>query len=266
VDCDLWIGNTLDVPIDDEVARITKTVYNCCKNAGANMDHIAVTEDADVAAQISRVKGAKACYAWPASTLQPWKLTAHIMRENIKLGVNLQTYTTVEEVIPATSSLHTWVVRSDRGEIACNTVVHASNAYIAAVEPSLRGIITPTPHMCNKVIPPRGFSGNKVLQNSYGILLPNGGLISINTRCNSDGVMMFGGSNAGQRELDEWIASHPEKATHDQFSGVVKVTNCIRELVRENFEGWREAAMGPGEGFDYDWSGIIGRVSDFVIS
>ncbi|KAL5409683.1 hypothetical protein PMIN06_009614 [Paraphaeosphaeria minitans] len=162
---------------------------------GGKVDHIKVTHDPVAAAKISRIKNARACYSWSASTLQPWKLTAHIMRENLKNGVNLQTYTLAKTIAAGSAGNRKWIVHTDRGDVACDAVVHATNAYSAALEPSLKGVITPKPHICNKVVPPRAMSGSKAIQKSYGVLLPDGGLFSINPRCTADGVVMFGGSN-----------------------------------------------------------------------
>ncbi|KAJ4294241.1 hypothetical protein N0V90_007931 [Kalmusia sp. IMI 367209] len=264
VDCDLWVGDTYDVPLDDEVAKVAKGVFERYKELGGKVDHIRVTQDPVEAAKITRIKNAKACYAWHASTLQPWKLTAHVMRENIKKGVNLQTFTLAKSIVEDTSGRRKWTVHTDRGDIVCDTVVHATNAYSAALEPSLKGIITPKPHMCNKVVPPRALSGSKAIRNSYGVMLPDGALFSINSRCNADGVLMFGGSNPGQKELDQWIEQNPEHCIDDGLSRIENVTERVREFVENNLEGWKDAEFGPGEGFDYSWSGIIGLSADGV--
>ncbi|ORY56901.1 FAD dependent oxidoreductase-domain-containing protein [Pseudomassariella vexata] len=266
VDCDLWVGDTLDVPMTKEVADMSKHVFERYKVAGGKVDHIKVTLDPAEAASISRIKEAQACFAWPASTLQPWKLTAHIMRSNLSKGLNfnLQTYTAARKVVRSEENLDKWVVRTDRGNIECTRVVHATNAYSAALEPSLRGLIRPTPHMCNKVIPPSTFAGSKALQNSYGVLLPDGALFSINPRCTADGIVLFGGSNPGQLKFDEWLAKHPERCTDDSLSGIKEVTDAVKSFAEEQLEGWTEAATGPGQLYDYSWSGIIGRSKDGV--
>ncbi|KAF2441765.1 DAO-domain-containing protein [Karstenula rhodostoma CBS 690.94] len=264
VDCDLWVGDTYDVPLDDDVAKIAKECFERYRDLGGKVDHIKVTHDPVKAARISRIKNAKACYSWNASTLQPWKLTAHIMRENLKNGVNLQTYTLAKSIAADSSGSRKWLVNTDRGDVACDTVVHATNAYSAALEPSLKGVITPKPHICNKVVPPRAMSGSKAIQNSYGVLLPDGGLFSINPRCTADGVVMFGGSNSGQKQLDRWVEDHPEHCINDGLARIESITECVREFVENNLEGWKEAEIGPGEGFDYSWSGIIGLSADGV--
>jgi len=149
VDCDLWIGDTLDVPVDEEVAEALKEMFERYQRAGGKTDHVKVTYDPKEAVRVSKIKSAKACYAWKASTLQPWKLTAHIMRGNIEKGTNLQTHTMVQTVSKTALGSRKWTVHTERGDISCDTVVHATNGYSAALEPSLRGIITPKPHICD---------------------------------------------------------------------------------------------------------------------
>ncbi|KAG9190563.1 hypothetical protein G6011_08651 [Alternaria panax] len=238
VECDLWVGETLDVPLDNEVAKIAREVFEGYAKAGGKVEHIEAIHDPARAAHKSRIKSARACYAWQASTLQPWKLTAHIMRENISKGANLQTRTVAKSVSEATGS-RKWVVQTERGDIACDTIVHATNAYSAALEPSLRGVITPKPHMCNRVVPPQAFSGSKAIQNSYGVLLPD--------------------------ELDAWVEHNPENCINDGIANLESVTKHVKNFAEAEFEGWTDAPAGPGEGFEYSWSGIIGLSADGVL-
>lgn len=218
VDCDLWVGETLDVPVDEEVAKALKEMFERYQRAGGKTDHIKVIHDPKEAARLSKIKSAKACYAWKASMLQPWKLTAHIMRDNIEKGTNLQTHTMVKTVSKTTSGSRKWTVHTERGDIACDTVVHATNGYSAALEPSLQGIITPKPHICDQFVPSRSLCGSEALQNSYGVLLPNGDFFSINSRCTSDGNIMFGGSNPGQKQLDGWAKQSSERCIDDSLA------------------------------------------------
>lgn len=286
-----------------ETASMAQEVFKRYRAAGGRVDHIKVTNDPEEAARITRLQDAKACYAWPASTLQPRKLAAHIMRANLVAGVNLQTFTPARSVTPYVDNdavddedtkeegkedeengKDRWTVHTDRGPIACTDVVHASNAYLPAYEPALRGLIRPKPHMCNKVVPPLAFSGSRALQNSYGVLLRDGSLFSINPRSGADGVVMFGGSNPGQRKLDEWVAAQPagdRRCVDDGLSSVGDtgdgddgtaaarlVTDEVQKFAEAQFDGWRESAdrdgLGPGAGYDYSWSGIIGVAGDGV--
>lgn len=264
VDCDLWVGDTLDVPVDDEVATLAKEVFERYREAGGQVDHIKATYNPADAARISRIKDARACFAWQASTLQPWKLTAHVMRNNLKKGANLQTYTVAKSISKAAEGRRRWVVHSERGDITCDNIIHATNAYSAALEPALKGVITPKPHICTRVVPPRAASGSRAIQNSYGVLLPDGALFSINPRCTTDGNIMFGGSNPGQQALDDWVERHPENCINDGLADVEGVTRCVQSFVDNSFEGWKQTENGPGEGIQYSWSGIIGLSADGV--
>ncbi|KAL2825000.1 FAD dependent oxidoreductase [Aspergillus cavernicola] len=258
IDCDLWVGDTLDVPVTPEVADATKKNFERFKAVGGKVDHIKVTHDPPIAAEISRIRDALACYAWPASTLYPWKLTAHIMRENLEKGVNLQTRTKVTSVIGSPKYPEKWVVKSERGDIECSHVVHATNAYSSALEPSLRGLISPSPHMCDRIVPPVTFVGSASLENSYGVLLPDGGLFSINPRSTAEGSVLFGGSNPGQREFEQWLQEHPERCIDDGMLGFESVTKAVQTFAESQIVGWNAKFI------DHSWSGIIALSADGV--
>ncbi|KAI3281275.1 hypothetical protein DTO002I6_9889 [Penicillium roqueforti] len=262
VECEHWSGDTLDVPVTPQAAENAKKIFERYKAAGGNIDHIKVTNDPKKAAEISQIKTAQACYAWPASTLHPWKLAAHVMRDNIKKGVNLQTKTQATSVVNSGEDQHKWVVKTERGDIKCSEVVHATNAYSSALEPSLRGLITPCPHICNKVIPPKADAGFEGFKGSYGVLLPQDALITINPRFNGGGGVLFGGSNPGQDEFMEWLEKNPHRYIDDGLTGFDSVTKAIQEFAVEGFKGWPSDALKQGETYKEAWSGILGLSED----
>ena len=55
VDCDLWVGDTLDVPMTPEVAAVAKDTFERVKAAGAPVDHIKVTNDPVEAVKVSTI-------------------------------------------------------------------------------------------------------------------------------------------------------------------------------------------------------------------
>jgi hypothetical protein len=55
VACDLWIGETLDVPLDDEVAKIAREVFERYVEAGGKVEHIEAIHDPIEAAKKSRI-------------------------------------------------------------------------------------------------------------------------------------------------------------------------------------------------------------------
>ncbi|KAF2489229.1 DAO-domain-containing protein [Lophium mytilinum] len=280
VACDLWVGDTLDVPVSQEAANFSRHSFERYEAAGGRVDHIQVTHDPAEAARVrnftelfvlrltgaqrSRIKDAQACYSWPASTLHPWKLAAHVMRDNVSKGANLQTHTPALCVKESPDTPGKWIVECERGIIECSKVIHATNAYSAALEPSLRGVIRPCPHMCNRVEPPSTFSAQRGLQNSYGVLLSNEALFSINPRCTADGVVLFGGSNPGQKQFEEWIERHPDRCVDDSLVDFGCITDAVQTFAESQLVGWRDASTDPEVLYGKSWSGIIGMSADGV--
>ncbi|GBE83026.1 DAO-domain-containing protein [Sparassis crispa] len=263
VDCDLWVGDTLDVAVTTEVAEDMASVWESYKAAGGKVDHVKYVADKEEAVKISRLKSAVSLWAWNASTLYPWKLVAYVIQKTLDLGLHLQTWTPATSVTASRKSGQ-WEVKTERGTITTPMVVHATNAYASALLPEFKGIIRPTPHMCDKVVPPRSFSGSHALQNSYGVLCSGGSLYSINPRTTSDGIVLFGGSNPNQGELFKYVDEDPERrSTDDSLSNFAPVTQAVIELTQKDFIGWG-TKTAPGQGYEYSWSGIIGRSADGV--
>ncbi|EED12969.1 conserved hypothetical protein [Talaromyces stipitatus ATCC 10500] len=263
VDCELWTGDTLDVPLDSWAAELAKETFERYKAAGGKVDHIKVTQDPEEAAKISQIKDAQACYAWPGSTLHPWKFAAHVMRDNIMRGVNLQTNTRATAIIRSEKNKHKWVVKTERGDVECLKVVHASNAYSSALEPSLRGLITPCPHMCNKVVPPKESEGFSELKGSYGVLIGKENLITINPRLNGDGAVLFGGSNPGQNDLLKWLENNSNRRTDDGMTGFDSISKAVQEFAVKELKGWStDDMMRREETYKHAWSGILGLSAD----
>ncbi|WWD17602.1 hypothetical protein CI109_102043 [Kwoniella shandongensis] len=257
VQCDLWVGKTLDVLMSDEVAEIAAKTFADLKEAGGDVSKIDVTSD-----PVRAEKGAKAVYAWDASTLHPWKLVAHVTKQSLDLGLNLQTWTPVTSV---TGSADQWTVHTERGDITTSTVIHATNAYAGVLLPETLGAIRPTPHMCNRVIPPSSYSGSKALQNSYAVIYEKG-MYSINPRTTSDGAVLFGGTPFNQYKLLKYVEEDEARRTDDSLDNFMPVTDSVKELGTTGFQ-WdppEKGGRGARVRYDYSWSGIIGRSADQV--
>lgn len=52
IDCDLWVGETLDVPMSPEIAAVAKDSFERYKRAGGNIEHIKVTQDPEEAVKV----------------------------------------------------------------------------------------------------------------------------------------------------------------------------------------------------------------------
>ncbi|KAJ7237520.1 DAO-domain-containing protein [Mycena haematopus] len=262
VDCDLWVGDTLDVAMSKEVASQAAAVYKAYKAYGGKVDHINYISDPAEAEKVSRLTGAQALWAWKASTFYPWKLVAHLMKTCLSQGLNLQTWTPVTSVTAAADKPGLWDVNTARGTISTPTVVYATNAYTSSILPAFAKYIQPTAHMCDKVVPPRAYAGSKALQNSYGVLAPGGGLYSINPRCNADGIVLFGGANPNQGQLKAYLAADSNRLFDDSLSNFKPVTDAVKDLTSSAFQGWNDDIPAAGVGPEYSWSGIIGQSAD----
>ncbi|KAJ7231255.1 FAD dependent oxidoreductase-domain-containing protein [Mycena rebaudengoi] len=172
VDCELWVGDTIDVAMSPEVANTLSAAFEACKACGGKVDHIKYISNPVEAEKVSRLKGAQAVWTWKASTFYPWKLD---------LGPQLPPSRA------STEADRLWDVHTARGGHVdthgrvCNKCIHFVHPpFVFEIHPAGRA-------HGNKVVPPRAFAGSKALQNSYGILAARGGHYSINPRCNADG-------------------------------------------------------------------------------
>jgi hypothetical protein len=59
VDCDLWVGDTLDVPTTPDVAAIAKRNFEHFQAAGGKTDHIKVTHDPTEASKVCSISANK---------------------------------------------------------------------------------------------------------------------------------------------------------------------------------------------------------------
>ncbi|KAL1407892.1 hypothetical protein Q8F55_007328 [Vanrija albida] len=261
VQCDLWTGKTLDVLMDTESASVAAKTFTAFAAAGGDTSKVEVTTTPAEAAKKSRLPGAQAAYAWDAATLHPWKLVAHVIRQCLDLGLNLQTWTPATTI---TGSAGQWIVHTPRGAITATTVIHATNAYAGALLPEIRGIIEPMPHMCNRVIPPSTFSGSQALQNSYAVIYKDA-LYSVNPRSTSDGNILIGGSAKNIDRLREYVDEKVDRKTDDRLVDFEPITTSVRQLCDTGFQ-WDSdlGRRGAPVRYDHAWSGILGMSADTV--
>lgn len=182
------------------------------------------------------------------------------MRENLGKGVNLQTHTAVARVVRSPHDAEKWLVKTHRRDVECSQVIHATNAYSSALEPSLQGLITPTPHICSKFLPLATSPEFGELGKSYGILLPGNSLITVNARRDIGGPILLGGNNPGQDSFEEWMEDHPHLCTDDSLTSFPSVTEAARKYAEDQFLGWNAGSTDLDELYHHSWSGIIGRV------
>ncbi|WWC91289.1 uncharacterized protein L201_006232 [Kwoniella dendrophila CBS 6074] len=263
IQCEIWNGKTMDMMMDEETANKAAENMKAFLAAGGDARQVDITLNPVQAEKLSRVKGAKAIYASPASTLHPWKLVEFIIKRCLKLGLQLHTLT---PVLSVDGSDNDWTIQTKRGTIKTPTVIHTTNAYAAALLPEMKKTIIPIPHMCNLVYPPSSHSGSKSLKTSYAVIYKEG-LYTINPRLNADGCILVGGVQPNQHHLEAYIE---EKKESRQFDDSLKdfkpITDSVKDLGTNGFE-WNESQnlkTGFSVRYDRSWSGIIGLTKDQV--
>ncbi|WWC73169.1 uncharacterized protein I206_107135 [Kwoniella pini CBS 10737] len=260
IQCEVWNGKTMDVMMDNTVVEKAAETMKAFKAAGGDASFIDVILNPAEAEDISRVKGAKAVYASPASTLHPWKLVEFVIKRCLRLGLNVQTLTPVTSI---SGSNNKWIIHTDRGDIRTSTVIHNTNAYAGYLLPETKKSITPIPHMCNLVYPPSSHSGSKGLSNSYAVIYTEG-LFSINPRSTSDGAILFGGVQPAQDALESFVKEKAERQYDDRLKDFQPITECVKTLGGNVFDWDKPPKPGFAVRYDRSWSGIIGLSSDEV--
>jgi glycine/D-amino acid oxidase-like deaminating enzyme len=56
----------------------------------------------------------------------------------------------------------------------------------------------------------------------------------------------------------------PDRCVDDSLANIDIVTKEVKALLEREFLDEKEVKFGPGEGFQYSWSGIIGLSTDGV--
>ncbi|KAJ7762592.1 FAD dependent oxidoreductase [Mycena metata] len=252
IDCDFWRGFTYDVPMDGDAAAYLAASYAEFVADGGPVDGIVTPIlDPAEARKTTRCPRATAAYRFPAASLWPYKLTAHLLNLCIeKHGLNLQTNTPVRKVVPNTLYEGGWSVETDRGTLQTDNVVYATNAFTATLLPEFQGHIWPFRGQCAAVIPPKAFSGAGMLTHTYG--LAYGDYLIQRPK---DGVIIFGGARRSM-PVERLLGNTDDNGTYPEM------TEALREALPQYFEGWEEEAMG--EGLVHAWSGIMGYTSEGI--
>lgn len=197
----------------------------------------------------SGVKGAKAAVSYTAGSLWPYKLITHLLKSLVSSGdLNLQTNTPATEIVSHQDGGFT--VRTPRGEVHANKVVHANNAYVSGLLPEYSDNIIPCKGICCRITVPEGKS-TPVLTNSYIERNTDGTLSYLIPR--SDGSIVVGGAaKVFQDSRDQWYRNVDDslliEAAKDYYDGYMQRT----------FRGWEDS----GAKVDQIWTGVMGYSYD----
>ncbi|KAJ6535049.1 DAO-domain-containing protein [Mycena capillaripes] len=263
VDCEFWLGETLEIARDQEPADEVASIYATYKSYFPDDDHIRMyINDSTEAEKLTRIKGAKAVWSYKASTLHPWKLVSYIIRMGLAKGLNLQTWTTAYSVTANPDTEGLWDIHTSRGIITTPTVVYATNGYTSGILPSFEPFIQPETFMWQKFTPPQSFSGSKALEHSFDVRVKGGGFFGVNPRLMGDGNILFGGSNPAQEKMYAYLWADTRRLYDDSLGKFEPLTEAVFEITNSSFIGWNDVAHGPGVGLQHSWSGVLSRSAD----
>jgi len=255
VPCDFNPTTTFDVCLTDEFAKYEADSLEAFKRAGGDVSHVKCYEGGE-AKERTRVPNAISAYEWPAGSSHPAKLAQWLLSSVIEKGARLFTYAPATGV---TKDGSRWKVKTSRGCVLAEKVVHCTNAYSAALLPQLNGFVTPNKAQAHSVMPTAAFSGNQILQSTMSLRYSMHHFYSLIQR-RGDGTFILGVSRANP-EL-----SSATKAQIVSFDDTAFNEEIVDDGLRQF--GTMFPAMQDkqrhGEGLDFAWTGIIAMTPDNV--
>ncbi|KZO95975.1 DAO-domain-containing protein [Calocera viscosa TUFC12733] len=244
IDCDFWRGRSFDAMMTDDCTADFRSSYDeYIKDAG-NIDQVEWIEDKAAAQKATRLVNVKAAASFPASSFYPYKFTSHLLKRAMSMGLNLQIHTPATAV---TAGDGFWMIDTPSGTIRTHKVLHATNGYASAIFPEFVGKIVPYYGQCSSIIPTKAFSGKNMLKHTMSLYEHRGDSTYLIQR-STDGTIILGGGEFVYRE------EHINNC--DDSKVMPAITELLRNVMKDNFDGWGEEAHG--EGFERDWAGIQG--------
>jgi glycine/D-amino acid oxidase-like deaminating enzyme len=143
-----------------------------------------------------------------------------------------------------------YLIKTDRGVIHANKVVHASNGYVSGLLPEYEKNIIPCKGICCRITVPEG-STAPLLNNSYINRTEDNVLSYLIPR--ADGSIVVGGSSSLFKPFkDQWYNNVDDsvliEASKDYYDG----------YMQETYRGWENS----GATVDKIWTGVMGYSYD----
>jgi len=261
VPCDFHSTTTFDVCLTEEFAAYEAESLQAYKAAGGNTSHVQCFEGEDARIR-TKVRSALAAYEWPAGSIHPAKLAQWLMSEVISKGVRLWTHCPALDICKHESPVSTsrWDVRTSRGIVAAESIVHCTNAYASHLIPELSRFVTPNRAQAHSFIPPRCLSGDGALARTMSLRYSLRHFFSFIQR-QGDGTVVFGVS----RENPNWSeATRRSILTFDDTAYNEEVARTAKQTFETLFPPPKTSKARHGEGADHYWSGIIAMTPDSV--
>ena len=169
--------------------------------------------------------------------LWPAKLVVAIVQQALVRGANMQSHTSVLSV-RRNESDDKCIVETDRGDIVCDHVVHATNAWASELIPGLEGVITPVRNQVIMTAPgPKMWDFGLCANQGYEYFMQR-----------PDGRLLLG----GMRNLSETA----EWNNKDETTPNANVSSALRSYFQTHFE---DLAVVETE---QEWIGVLGFSRD----
>ncbi|KAJ6497959.1 FAD dependent oxidoreductase [Mycena vitilis] len=258
IDCDFWSGFTYDIPIDQQSADHLAAAYQQFVDDGGKVEGIVEQIlDAAQARTATRNPAAAAAYKFPAGSLWPYKLVAHLLTLCVeRYALNLQTHTPVRMVVPGSSG---WRVETYRGAVETGKVVYATNAFTATLLPEFLGRIWPFKGQCSVVVPTKAYAGRGMLTGTCAQFRAGASSMGFQgdylIQRPKDGLIVFGGAGRAV-PVEKLLGNTDDSGTYPE------ITEALKEALPSYFDGWGEEVLG--EGLVHAWTGIMGYTTEGV--
>ncbi|USW55838.1 Putative FAD dependent oxidoreductase, FAD/NAD(P)-binding domain superfamily [Septoria linicola] len=259
IDCDFVLARSVDVWSNQEAADAAQKVYEQMSSRSLPYMRDVFFKHGPEAETISGVKDCKAAASFTAGMLWPYKLITQVLKKLVQSGdLNLQTHAPVTEIKPAEQGGFT--VKTARGTIHANKIVHANNAYVSKLLPEYTKNIIPCKGICCRIAVPEGKAAPH-LPNSYIERSEDRTLSYLIPR--PDGSIIVGGASSKFMPYrEQWYDNVDDsvliEAAKDYYTGYMQRT----------FRGWENSGAEVTDiwtgvmGYSYDSNAHIGEVPD----
>ena len=265
VPCDFHPTTTFDVCLTEEFAEYERRSFDAYVQAGGDVSHVTYFEGEE-AKKRTRVKHAVAAYEWPAGSSHPAKLAQWLLTKVIESGARLFTHCPALEVVQAptygerAADAGRWAVKTARGTVVAEKVIHCTNAYAAALLPQLASFVTPNRAQAHSIVPSAAFSGERCMQSTMSLRYSMQHFYSLIQR-QGDGTIILGVSRANP-ELSS--ATKAEIVSFDDGEFNPEIVDDALRRFKVMFPASATGKQRHGEGLDHNdaWTGIIAMTAD----
>lgn len=185
---------------------------------------------------------------YPACSLWPYKLVTALIERCLQHGMFLYSHTPALDITP--SSNRKWKIKTSKGYVHCDRIIHATNGYATFLVPELSEKLVPLRGHAAAIDPSPNYSETP-LDHSYAFHW--GDDFDYLIQRPSDGrPLIYGGGDT----------AHPEGYTngvgnYDDSKICPIIANNLAECIPSTFIGWNKDP-------DYRcvWTGIMGLTED----